>query len=248
MTLGALVMAASLASCAGASNDDHAEHTNLLAANGSVAYAKSQLGGATPPTPAPFQQALLDKPSLTYADYESAMQAMARCVEQRVPGSKYEFRPSEVDPRMLDSTYIYVAPGSDGPTSLDAQRSPGAAPSPTTSDDGSATDVASNSARPANLVANDRKVAQCQLEYSAYVEDKWQAQHVLTAAEEKVQKPQFLKCLTDAGVKLPADTSDSSLGKWLATPEWFAGLSDAQAKQAENCTTDFVDLTNTFAK
>ncbi|MFC4243879.1 hypothetical protein ACFOYW_10870 [Gryllotalpicola reticulitermitis] len=109
-------------------------------------------------------------------------------------------------------------------------------------------DADSAHTKPANIVALERGVGQCQLAHAAYVEDRWRQQQVLSAAEEKVQKPQFLRCLTAAGVDLPSDTSDGNLNKWLMTPAWFEGLSAERRSQADACMSEFADLVNTFAK
>jgi ABC-type glycerol-3-phosphate transport system substrate-binding protein len=45
------------------------------------------------PPPGPFQQALLRKTRLTFADYQSAMQAAADCMKQRIPGATVQLRP-----------------------------------------------------------------------------------------------------------------------------------------------------------
>lgn len=242
----------SLVGCGTTAGDHAAPRASHGMANGSVSNATAMLEGAEPVGPGAFQNSLLAKSTLAYADYESAMHAMASCVEERAPGTKVTLQPSDYDPRLFDSMYVYggveatmsVSNAGEEPDAAPRHERP--APSTTSSPGLDATDPGANP--PPSVVARGQTIARCQLEYSAYVEDRWRAQQVLSAAEEKVQKPQFLECLTAAGVKLPSDTSDGNLAKWLGSPAWFSGLTEDQATQATACTTKYVDLINTFAR
>lgn len=206
-----------------------------------------------PPGPGPFQRALLDKGSLTYADYESAMQAMAQCMQDRVPGATVALTPSQGVPGMLDVTVdASEVPGSVDVTQGSVEPSPGLAVEPseasTGSGDPNAPEPEAFATKPPNVVASDVAYGECQLVYSAFVADKWWQQQVLDAGHVEVQKPQFLQCMTAAGVAVPTDTSDTNLGKWLGTPAWFDGLTRSQIDQANQCLQQYSGLVNTVSQ
>ena len=110
----------------------------------SVEFAKAQLRGATPEQPAASQQALLAKPTITHADYEVAMRAMASCVEQRIPGATVELYPGSIQPQLFDFSVDVAAPDGRAEPLTDAGEDP-----------------------------NSAVIAQCQLAHSAYVQDGW---------------------------------------------------------------------------
>lgn len=221
----------------------------------SVATAKAMLNGGATPEPGPFQHRLLAKTTLTYADYESAMQAMAQCVEDRLPGAVVRLTPGLFQPHMLDSSMSYgIAPAPDTVSTVNGGATSGSessAPDVTAPGAGEGTAAAEPDSQPRvpdSSAKLDAAQGECSLTYSAYVEDRWRQQLVLDAAQEDVQKPQFLQCMTAAGVILPQDQSDGSLKRFLTTPAWFEGLTAAQNVEANRCLQQYAELVNTVTR
>jgi hypothetical protein len=226
-----------------------------------VALARSMLGNEPIPEPGPFQQALLDKGELTYADYESAMQAMAQCIEDQLPGTVVYLTPGRFQPQTLDfalsaigdpppSAVVETPPLPSGATTASSGDSGGAAAAITTSAPPAGGNPSGTSAGiPTSMVESMLIEGQCMATYSARVADKWTDQLVLAPDQAAAQKPQFLQCMAAAGVVLPKDTSDANLKKMLQTPDWGQDqLSPQQSDQANQCLVQYSEFVNTIAR
>ncbi|WP_425955270.1 hypothetical protein [Xylanimonas sp. McL0601] len=197
---------------------------------------------------------MLDKPVLTYADYESAVLAWGQCITERIPQMRFEATPSAFMDGMLDVQYGRGAEfgESDGAVGADGSAgqsvsAPSSAGSGEPSDD--ETEVSNGTGvMPDSIVDDDRVVGECELIYAAQVEDRWQSQLVLGAQQVSVEMPKFLQCMTDAGVVLPADRSDAGIRAFLQTPAWSQTLTEEQGARANACIAEHSTLVNTITQ
>lgn len=201
----------------------------------SVAYAKVLLAGAKMPGPSLFQQDLLRHKTLTYADYDSAMQAMAQCVQERAPGATVTLTPGQLQPETLSVNLSYGGGGSLGQAGGSNPSPAVSSASPVPESGGSDGPPLGSSSMPASVVNVRKALGWCMVSYSAYVADRWQAQLVLSPTQVAQQLPQFVTCLRDAGVTLPGTPTNGDLKRLLQTPGWGQRLSPAQSELATRC-------------
>jgi hypothetical protein len=203
---------------------------------GALAYAESLLGGAKVPSPSLFQQSLLKHEPLTYADYDSAMQAMAQCVEERAPGTTVTLTPGQLQPETLSVTVSYGGGTASQPQTGGSNPSgSGSSSSPAPGPDASSGPPLGSSSMPASAGNVRKALGWCMAAYSAYVASRWQAQLVLSPSQASEQRPQFETCMRNAGVTLPDNPTNADLKRLLQTPGWGQTLTPQQSTQATRC-------------
>lgn len=200
--------------------------------------------GQKVPPPGPFQKALLDKARLTFSDYQSAMQAAADCIEQKIPGTTVQLR---LQPGWTQIYEFEIASGGGATGSFAQGNSPSGPPasSTTTTPTRSGTTTASTGAEPpppakiAEQASEQAAQGYCIATYSAHVEARWRAMQVLTGPQLSVQRAPFLQCMRAAGIIVPTNTSNDKLGQIFSDPSTYSKLSPEQMQQSNSCTTRF---------
>jgi len=233
-----------LVGCGGKSAAPHAPSS----VSNIQSLVKGELGvffapGHRVPPPGPFQQALLEKKHLTFADYQSAMQAAADCIEQRVPGASVQLRPQ---PGWTQIYYFVTASGGGATGSLAQGNAPSgsrASSTPTTATRTGTTPTTSQPSAPvapppAEIAAQSAE-GYCVATYSAHVEARWRLMQVLSGPQLSAQRTLFLKCMEAAGITVPADASNDKLGQIFNDPSTYAKLNPEQMQQSNSCTTRF---------
>jgi hypothetical protein len=194
------------------------------------------------PKPGPFQRALLAKKTLTFADYQSAMQAAADCIQQKVPGATVRIVPQ---PGWTQVDLFTITLGGGAATgSLTQGTGSGPAPSSATrNSDGSVTTTSSGSTTPVTtpsvLTSSLASQGYCIATYSAHVEARWQVMQILSGPQLSAQRGPFLQCMRTAGITVPANTSNLKLGQIFNDPATYAKLTTGEMQRSDACTTRF---------
>jgi hypothetical protein len=245
----AVVLSCGLAGCGGSPAAPRRSSSTSIAQSlldGELAayYPRSQ----TPPPPGLFQRGLLDKPKLTFADYQSAMQAAANCIERKVPGASAKLVPQ---PGWTQIYEFRVASG--GRASANEANSS----APTSNSDGgnSSTAAGTQSAGasappsqqaaarvPPGVLAGRASIGYCIATYSATVEARWRAMQVLSGPQLSSQRTLFLQCVRAAGVIVAANTSNAKLGQMFSDPSMLAKLTPEQQQASDVCVTRFQEF------
>lgn len=200
------------------------------------------------PSPGPLQAQLLAKPTLTFADYQTAMQAAASCMEEASPGVVATLTPHATFPQVLDwGVGTKAKPGGGAAPPVQPQDS--SAPSPQASPSAAGSSggkISSPVPMPSDIVAFANGNANCLAVYSAWVEARWQKQQVLSAAQVSEQLPQVVHCLKAAGVRLPAHATGAQLAAIVDSPGWSQGLNNQQSDRGDACLQKYALFFNTF--
>ena len=207
-----------------------------------VAYLRSQLGDAYP-EPNAFQQAILAKDTITFADYQSALEAAAACFNQRQPTMQAEVVVAlESLPQVL-----VIAMYSNELSSAESLDMSGDNPVSSPQDgSGLAPDeifeevmpMDSNGlplGGPGSQAALD--LAMCEALYAVEVEDWWDRNRpwALTGSALADQRAAFLQCANAAGMNIPEGTSDAKILALVSDIDVFNRLIPENQDRMSDC-------------
>ncbi len=201
--------------------------------------------GQAIPAIGPFQAALLKKPDLTFGDYQSAMQAAADCIGQKVIGASAQLRLLQG----WTDVYQFAVASGGGANPVDAQSASAdftSLPIGTSSSEAGTTSTIQPSSPvlvPPRVAAEQAAVqaamGYCIATYSVQVDARWRSTLILVGPELASQRPLFLQCMQAAGIVVPANTDNQKLGRIFGDPSTYQRLSVEQAQQSDACTTRF---------
>lgn len=189
-----------------------------------VVYLQQELSsfvaaGERVPGPNAFQRAILANPTITFADYETAMEAATSCAESELPGLGVRLVPRSADGR----------PEQFG---LSISYAPGAAASSTGTSSSSAT---SSTVGVDPFARADQVLDDCLARYAFEVTARWQAEQTLSGSALAAVRPALLRCLIGAGVHISPSASDTAILRLLDTAGALSSLTAAQQHQVGQC-------------
>ncbi|MCL2482462.1 MAG: hypothetical protein FWF43_03415 [Propionibacteriaceae bacterium] len=218
---------------------------------------KRELGDAYPPS-SEFQNAILAKSTITFADYQSAMEATASCAEAKWPMYRVSVvAPMTSMPQLLgfsvnsgtvegDSSVSLSGPMTDSPADAGSiSDSPSASGDSSNPSSGLAIgDSASTSSTTGDvdsMSAMNHDLSICEAMYSAQVEDWWKLNRpwALTGSALTQQRTAFVQCVTAAGQNIPADSSDATIFALVNDLDIYTQLTPTQQAGVSACDTQY---------
>lgn len=203
--------------------------------------------GSVIPPPSTYEQGIMAKETLTFSDYDAAMQATAHCEEKALPGIEAVMTPEPNNPQILDLS-LQTPNASPGRQATGNETSPSSTQSsPTASSDTATTVPAGTTTTPPPPPPVDQgtqtAIGTCIAEYSALVSARWMlAGDTLPTTQIGAQKTAFLHCVASAGLHLSSSISNGDLARMFGNAAVYNGMGSQESGAVSTCVSDFPRL------